>query len=289
MSPFAPRKHASFAERKATLGNNPLVNAICLVIDRLHRGFLGRVRQYVGGDAGLRSPGGRVVRLRPDAHRLAAVGVALSLLLARAARPGPGRGRQGVAAGLAPRRGRPLDAHDRRPRGAGTSPGDRIRRRRRDRSALAVANGRRRGLRRDAPGPLLPSDHRMGAVAAQAAVLPLVPPGQPGHDLGRPARMSRALLGRKRSAAVDHRRRARPHAASRASTPTTCWSTRRPTPGRSRCWIPAWADSWKCSTRARPPRGRCWRSPPRADFRWASTCGWDRATRPCTASWSTCR
>ena len=41
---------------------------------------------------------------------------------------------------------------------------------------------------------LLPADHRMGAVGA-AAVLPLVPPGQPGHDLGRAARMPRTLLG----------------------------------------------------------------------------------------------
>ncbi len=50
--------------------------------------------------------------------------------------------------------------------------------------------------------------------SGSAAVLPLVPPGQSGHDLGRAAGMSRALLGRERSAALGHGRRARPPLAA---------------------------------------------------------------------------
>ena len=39
----------------------------------------------------------------------------------------------------------------------------------------------------------------------------------------------------------------------RASTRTNSWSTRKPMPGRLRCWILAWADFSKCSTNTPPP------------------------------------
>ena len=75
----------------------------------------------------------------------------------------------------------------------------------------------------------------------------------------------------------------------RATTPTTCSSTRRHMPDRSRSWTPAWAGSLRCWTMPPPHRRRCLPLRPHGAFRWANTCGWDRATRPCTASWSTCR
>ena len=128
------------------------MNAICLVVDRLHAGYLGAY-----GNAWIDTPlagsaGQPVVRVRSGADRFAPVGAIVSFVLARVARHVSG-GAAGAAAvaGRAVARGRGDDGPvDRRAASRPASAFGRFRRVDRDRSALAAAD-RRKSSRRTSP------------------------------------------------------------------------------------------------------------------------------------------
>ena len=140
----------------------------------------------------------------------------------------------------------------------------------------------------DAPGPLLRADHRLAAIGA-AAVLALVPSGQPGRQPGTRRWSSAGAIGKR----ATRRRRSRPRC------PTAAWTT-IPIPTRS--WAVTQSYAGQVSLldtclgglveflRGSPLAGNA----ASADFRprafpWASTAGSVPATTPCTASWFTCR
>ena len=206
------------------------MNAVCLVIDRLHAGYVGAY-----GNTWIETPA---------LDRLASQ----SLLLDQALVDSPDLERlyrsywQGwhalvpAAAGAAAVAGRPAargrrddGAVERRAAGRPAPAGRGLRGADRDRPALAAAD--RRGDRADALRPLLRRDDRVAAIGPRA-VLAVVPPGRLGHDVGRAAASSARRIG---SRAI-RRRPSRPTCPTGCCRPTTtrtsCWASRRRTPAR---------------------------------------------------------
>ena len=158
-----------------------------------------------------------------------------------------------------------------------------------DRSALAAADGRRRGLRPDAPGPLLRADHRLAPPAPRPFLL-WCHLGSLGTTWDAPLGVPPALLDRGRPAS----RRARPRC------PTACLAE-DPDPDEVLGFAQAYAGQvslldtclgglWEALGGTSGRQGDA----ARADLRPGLSAGrappaGARATKPSTASWSTCR